>query len=45
MSFLTKIGQDTEKDKKLVILRKKYFHDILQFNQNSEQIKKETAIK
>ena len=45
MSFLSKIGQDLKKDQKLVILRKKYFHDILQFNQNSQQLKKDNAIK
>jgi hypothetical protein len=45
MSFITKIGQDMEKDKKLVVMRKKYFHNILEFNQVWQQEKRETTIK
>ena len=45
MSFITKIGQDTEKDQKLVMLRRKYFRNILEFNQGWQQEKKEEKAK
>lgn len=40
-----KLGQDAVKDQKLVILRRKYFRNILEFNQVWQQEKKENEIK
>ena len=45
MSFVMKLGQDAVKDQKLVILRRKYFRNILEFNQVWQQEKKENEIK
>lgn len=40
MSFILKLGQSEERDRKLVMLRKKYFHNILEFNKEAEVEKK-----
>jgi hypothetical protein len=40
MSFILKLGQPEERDRKLVMLRKKYFHNILEFNKEVEVEKK-----
>ena len=45
MSFITKIGEDTGSSQKLVLMRKKYFRNILEFNQQSQQEKKEEEVK
>lgn len=45
MSFIARLGQDKQKDEKLVLLKKKYYRNILEFNQVWQQEKKETQIR
>lgn len=40
MSFIASLGQDKQKDQKLVMLKKKYYRNILEFNQIWQQEKK-----
>jgi hypothetical protein len=37
MSFVARLGQDKLKDEKLVLLKKKYYRNILEFNQVWQQ--------
>lgn len=45
MSFITKIGENSNSSQKLAMMRKKYFRNISDFNQVWQQEKKQEQIK